>query len=73
MSGETEVLTVELKLPKAILDLLRALRVNINEYFQNTIVEGLAADLDAGSLWDDVLERFPEIKHFLEDEGGQER
>ncbi|MBS7647952.1 hypothetical protein KEJ24_09000 [Candidatus Bathyarchaeota archaeon] len=60
--------TVQVRVPKAVLDFLRALRVNVEEYLENTIIEGFKADLNAssGPFMENIIERFPEFKRFLE-------
>lgn len=68
MFNEVEYETVEIKLPKGILEFLRALRVSIEEYLENTVVEGFKADLNAssGPFMENIHERFPELKRLFE-------
>jgi len=59
---------ITLRIPKALLDFLRAVRINIQEYLENTVIEGFLADLNAssGPFMENIQEQFPELKSLLE-------
>jgi len=50
MSEKQETVEVTLKLPKALIDFLNAMDVNVEEYLVLTIVDNIAADLEADTF-----------------------
>jgi hypothetical protein len=50
--SEEEMVEVKLKLPKAVMDLLRALEKDPTKYLEYSIMDAIRADLDAGILTD---------------------
>ncbi|MEM3579343.1 MAG: hypothetical protein QXL54_03860 [Candidatus Bathyarchaeia archaeon] len=60
--------TVQVKVPKAVLDFLRALRVNVEEYLEKTLIDGFKSDLNdsTGPFMENIQKRFPELKRLFE-------
>ncbi|MEM3824421.1 MAG: hypothetical protein QXH87_05745 [Candidatus Bathyarchaeia archaeon] len=62
--------TVQVKVPKAVLDFLRILKFNVQEYIEHTILVGFESDLETqeGAFLnkDRILKAFPELKYVLE-------
>lgn len=49
--SKQETVAVTLKLPKAVVDLLNAVDLNVEEYLVHTIVDSIAADLSADTFY----------------------
>jgi len=49
--SKQETVEVTLKLPKAVVDFLNAVDVNVEEYLVHTIVDNIAADLEADTFY----------------------
>lgn len=68
--SETEFEEITVKIPKPILDFLRILKFNVQEYIEHTILVGFESDLETqeGAFLnkDRILKAFPELKYVLE-------
>jgi len=49
--SKQETVEVTLKLPKAIVDFLKAMGVDVEEYLTRTIVDNVEADLEADTFY----------------------
>ncbi|MEM3726709.1 MAG: hypothetical protein QXN95_02060 [Candidatus Bathyarchaeia archaeon] len=65
---EKEYETVKVKVPKAILDFLKILRVDVEEYLERALIEAFKADMETstGPFMENIQKRFPELKRLFE-------